>query len=139
MTAVGRARRLRRRGGARGAVGILAVAAVACALGPSETAAQAAESLRAFAKTRMAGVQQRLSGGNSARITMSELQYHYDYAKDKEQMQAFEGVVLGPADSMRRAMPEGGLTTEQQIDCLVEHAQDPALLSWAFPGWKPWL
>ena len=100
---------------------------------------QAAESLRAFAKTRMTGVQQRLSGGNSARITMSELQYHSMYASDKEQMQAFEGVVLGPADSVRRALPEGGLTTEQQIDCLVEHAQDPVILGWTFTGWKPWL
>ena len=116
-----------------------AVSSVRGGGGTATTTTQAAEDLRAFAKTRMAGVEQRLSGGNSARITMSELQYHINYASDKEQMKAFEGVVLGPADSVRRALPEGGLTTEQQIDCLVEHAQDPVILGWAFPGWTPWL
>ena len=96
-------------------------------------------SLRQFAQARMAGVKEKLSGGNSARVTLAELRHHGTYAKDAAQMAAFEKVVLGPEGCQRRALPAEGLTTEQQVDCLVEQATDPAVLGWAFPGWKPWL
>ena len=95
--------------------------------------------LQKFAKTRMRGVREKLSGGNSARVTLSELKYHAMYAPDKAQMDAFEKVVLGPEDSLRRTLPDTNLSIEQQVDVLVEQATDPCLLGWAFPGWRPYL
>lgn len=53
-------------------------------------------------------------------------------------MLAFEKVVLGPEDSLRRTLPHAGLSLEQQVDCLVEQATDPCVLGWSFAGWKPW-
>ena len=95
--------------------------------------------LQKFAKMRMRGVREKLSGGNSARVTLSELKCHAVYASDKAQMEAFEKVVLGTEDSLRRTLPDTNLSIEQQVDVLVEQATDPCLLGWAFPGWRPYL
>ena len=95
--------------------------------------------LQKFAKTRMRGVREKLSGGNSARVTLSELKCHAVYASDKAQMEAFEKVVLGTKDSLRSTLPDTNLSIEQQVDVLVEQATDPCLLGWAFPGWRPYL
>ena len=98
--------------------------------------------LRDFARKRMQGVQEKLVGGNSARVTMHELRLHSTYAKADATfpgVAAFDKVVLGPPDCLRRKLPETGLTPEEQVDVLVEHATDPAVLGFCWLGWKPWL
>jgi len=43
------------------------------------------------------------------------------------------------ADSVRATLPRTGLTVDQQVDCLVDHATDPNILGRAFVGLEPWM
>ena len=48
-------------------------------------------------------------------------------------------VVMGPSDSLRRRLPETGLTPAEQVDVLVEQATDANILGRTYHGWAPWL
>ena len=40
-----------------------------------------------------------------------------------------------PRAACRAALPDTGLTAEQQVDCLLELATDPYVLGLAYAGW----
>uniref|UniRef100_A0A0P6IJU2 non-specific serine/threonine protein kinase n=1 Tax=Daphnia magna TaxID=35525 RepID=A0A0P6IJU2_9CRUS len=44
-----------------------------------------------------------------------------------------------PHSSRRASMPQQGLSSEQQIECLIEQSTDPACLSRMYWGWEPWI
>ena len=46
-------------------------------------------------------------------------------------------VVMGPHDSLRNNLPQFGLTVDQQVDVLLEHAVDPNILGRTWIGWSP--
>ena len=49
-------------------------------------------------------------------------------------------VTIGDAkDNIRAQLPKSGLTTEQQVSCLIEQATDPNLLGRVYHGWEPWV
>jgi len=93
----------------------------------------------AWAQRRLAAVEAKLNGGNSARLTLGELQssIHPDVKKPLS-MSDLTDIVLGGRDSLRRQLPERGLTVGQQVDVLVEQATDPNILGRTYLGWAPW-
>lgn len=40
---------------------------------------------------------------------------------------------------IRAREPEGGLSVETQVDCLIEQATDPNVLGRTYSGWEPWV
>ena len=102
-------------------------------LDPERTHADAAALL-----VNRALVQLKLSGGNSAKITLKELSFSVksDVRKRKAEL---DRVVLGPRGSLRRSLPLNGLSVREQVDVLVEQATDDNLLGRTWIGWAPWL
>lgn len=41
--------------------------------------------------------------------------------------------------NIRARFPENGLTVEEQVQCLIDMAIDPALLGVQFHGFQPWI
>ena len=54
-------------------------------------------------------------------------------------MDALREIVMGPKGSLRRRLPESGLTAAEQVDVLVEQATDNNIVGRTWPGWAPWL
>ena len=96
---------------------------------------------KGWASLRLSSVAAKLKGGNAARLTLRDLENTTNAAlkKDSATIKALREVVLGPSDSLRRQLPEGGLTPAQQVDVLVEQATDPNILGRTYQGWAPWL
>ena len=94
----------------------------------------------AWAHERLAVVDARLRGANSARLTLRELACSVNSEVRKSEVyRRLEGVVLGGQDSLRRTLPAEGLSIEQQVDVLVEQASDPNILGRTWIGWAPWI
>ena len=70
---------------------------------------------------------------------MKDLESNAAAAKDATMMGYLRDVVMGPSDSLRRSLPESGLTAAQQVDVLVEQATDLNILGRTYQGWSPWL
>lgn len=60
-----------------------------------------------------------------------------------EKNDAFPGmqsVALGTAEhNIRAKLPAEGLSVENQVDCLLDQAMDPNVLSRVWVGWEPWI
>jgi len=91
-----------------------------------------------WTRLRLEGARSKLSGGNPARITISEVEMATTKAVSMARADV-SNVVLGPEDSLRRSLPSGGLSVEQQVDCLVEQATDPNILGRTYIGWAPFI
>lgn len=48
-------------------------------------------------------------------------------------------IVKGDPTSVRRKLPGASLSVEEQITCLIEMAQDKAMLGISYVGLQPWL
>lgn len=94
---------------------------------------------KGWAQLRLSTVSAKLQGGNSACLTMKDLESNAAAAKDATMMGYLRDVVMGPSDSLRRSLPESGLTAAQQVDVLVEQATDLNILGRTYQGWSPWL
>jgi len=114
--------------------------AASAAASASANASDASGTEAAWVRSRMTSVESKLSGGNSAYVTILEAKLSTVRVVASAAVQEkLREVVLGPADSLRRALPAAGLTVEQQVDVLVEQATDPNILARTYFGWKPWL
>ena len=87
---------------------------------------------------RLSSVEAKLRGGNSAMLTMRDLE-NATNPDVKKSMGALKDIVMGPDDSLRRRMPESGLSAAEQVDVLVEQATDENILGRTWKGWAPWL
>ena len=93
----------------------------------------------AWAAARLHIVNCKLSGGNSAALTLRDLATSVQAEVKKPELQRALGeIVLGPEGSLRRSLPELGLSAEQQVDVLIEQATDPNVLGRTWQGWWPW-
>uniref|UniRef100_A0A3Q2PZS8 DNA-dependent protein kinase catalytic subunit n=1 Tax=Fundulus heteroclitus TaxID=8078 RepID=A0A3Q2PZS8_FUNHE len=78
----------------------------------------------------------KLEGANPATIT-EELKLGFE--KDAA-FPGMQGVALGSAEhNIRAKHPAAGLSVEQQVDCLLDQAMDPNVLSRVYVGWEPWM
>ena len=93
---------------------------------------------RSWARGRIEAVSAKLSGANSARLTIEEVRMSTQKAV-VEHRTAIEDKVLGPEGSLRRVHGREGLSVEEQVDVLIEQATDPAILGCTWVGWKPWV
>ena len=91
------------------------------------SAAGSALLTKGWVTLRLAAVEDKLRGGNSARLTARDLE-ESTHIKTPATLHALREIVMGPSDSQRRTLPEKGLTPEQQVDVLVEQATDPNVL-----------
>ncbi|KAM9839260.1 DNA-dependent protein kinase catalytic subunit [Aulostomus maculatus] len=78
----------------------------------------------------------KLEGDNPAFITSEELKLGFE--KDA----AFQGmlaVALGTEEhNIRAKLPAAGLSVENQVDCLLDQAQDQNILGRVWVGWEAW-
>ena len=93
---------------------------------------------KGWATLRLSSVEAKLRGGNSAMLTMRDLE-NATNPDVKKSMGALRDIVMGPDDSLRRRMPESGLSAAEQVDVLVEQATDENILGRTWRGWAPWL
>lgn len=90
-------------------------------------------------------VGRKLEGAHPSHLTLADLRSSTDprvrksVVEDQAGWAAVSDVVLGAADSDRRAMPEEGLSAEQQVRALVEQATDPNILGRTWAGWMPFV
>jgi DNA-dependent protein kinase catalytic subunit len=95
---------------------------------------------QSWAVQRLAVVDAKLRGGNSAALTMRDLETSTNAAvKKAEVFESLRDVVMGPQGSLRRSMAESGLTADEQVDVLIEQATDPNVLGRTYQGWAPFL
>ncbi|KAM9332600.1 DNA-dependent protein kinase catalytic subunit [Pholidichthys leucotaenia] len=79
----------------------------------------------------------KLEGANPAAITSEELKLGFEKDSAFAGMQA---VALGTEEyNIRAKHPAGGLSVELQVNCLLDQAMDPNLLSRVWVGWEPWI
>lgn len=104
------------------------------------TAVGSARLTKGWAAVRLASVSAKLRGGNSAHLTLRDLESSTNAElKKADTMAALRDIVLGPDDSLRRRLPELGLTVEEQVDVLVEQATDLNIVGRTYQGWAPFL
>lgn len=93
------------------------------------------EEIAWFPRKKLEIVKKKLSGYNSAHIMYDEFlstkHARTNYA------QKLVDVIMGPEDSLRRGMAMCDLSTDQQVDILIEHASDPNILGRTWIGWLP--
>lgn len=89
-------------------------------------------------ESRIAIVQRKLEGANPMKILKDELSIG-QVAADEKHFKAYERLVDGDEDNVRRRMNEDGLTVEEQVSCLINMATDKALLACIYLGWDPWI
>lgn len=52
----------------------------------------------------------------------------------------YVAVARGSKDhNIRAREPEGGLSEETQVKCLIDQATDPNILGRTWEGWEPWM
>ena len=106
----------------------------------SMAAGGGAKLTKGWAALRLSVVDAKLQGGNAARLTLRDLESSTNpEVKKAENMRALTDIVLGAEYSLRRTLPDIGLTPAQQVDVLVEQATDPNVLGRTYHGWAPWL
>lgn len=89
-----------------------------------------------FPKRKIDQVKRKLSGINSKEIVKEDLKE----GQTAEYLQAYCELVDGvPELDYRARLPADGLTVEEQVDCLIDHAGDYNLLGRTYIGWKPWV
>lgn len=129
-------------GGAHGASSSSAAAAGRSASRPGSLApggtAVTLGFTRKWAHERLRAVECKLRGGNSAKLTLRDLEASNN-GHVKKALASLEDVVLGPNGSRRREYAAENLTVAEQVDVLIEQATDPNILGRTWQGWAPWL
>uniref|UniRef100_A0A2K6UMZ3 DNA-dependent protein kinase catalytic subunit n=1 Tax=Saimiri boliviensis boliviensis TaxID=39432 RepID=A0A2K6UMZ3_SAIBB len=79
----------------------------------------------------------KLAGANPAVITCDELLLGHEKAPA---FRDYVAVARGSKDhNVRAREPEGGLSEETQVKCLIDQATDPNILGRTWEGWEPWM
>jgi len=97
-------------------------------------------SVAALANPAMATrVAARLLGEHPAHGTVADLRRTMsERALLHSNQQQLEASVLGPEGCLRRQVPPAALSVAEQVECLMEQAEDPVILGRTFPGWRAW-
>ena len=83
-----------------------------------------------------ASIAARLLGEHPALGTVADLR---KWGGKRDIRQQLEANVLGPEGCSRRQLPPMGLSVAEQVECILEQAEDEVILSRTFRGWRPWL
>lgn len=96
------------------------------------------DSIQFYPERKVEIVERKLSGDHPSLVATDEVS-HGRY-RDKAQIECMRNVLLGEAESKRNCLASSGvLSTEEQVDCLLEAATDPSILRCAFVGWAPYI
>ncbi|KAG4076213.1 hypothetical protein HA402_014762 [Bradysia odoriphaga] len=83
--------------------------------------------------------EQKLAGANPKDLFAKDLKVG-QVARYTAYMNGYMNLLKGVEQANIRArLPETGLTVEQQVQCLIDMATDPALLGITFTGFDPWI
>ncbi|KAG4073019.1 hypothetical protein HA402_009438 [Bradysia odoriphaga] len=83
--------------------------------------------------------EQKLAGANPKDLFAEDLKVG-QVARYTAYMNGYLNLLKGVGQANIRArLPEAGLTVEQQVQCLIDMATDPALLGITFSGFNPWI
>ncbi|KAG4070139.1 hypothetical protein HA402_013382 [Bradysia odoriphaga] len=83
--------------------------------------------------------EQKLAGANPKDLFAKDLEVG-QVARYTAYMDGYMNLLKGVRQANIRArLPETGLTVEQQVQCLIDMATDPALLGIQFTGFDPWI
>lgn len=81
----------------------------------------------------------KLDGANPAGILADELSSG-KIAAHPEYLEAYLKLLAGEHQhNIRARLAAQGLTAEQQVQCLLDMATDPALLGISWTGMQPWI
>ncbi|GFO12453.1 DNA-dependent protein kinase catalytic subunit [Plakobranchus ocellatus] len=97
----------------------------------------AAEDEKWYPKQKIQFAQRKLQGDHPCYIMKDELELGHS---KREAFRSFERVLMGDKrENVRTEMPAQGLTVEQQVAALIDHATDPNILGRTWGGWEPWV
>ncbi|RUS72684.1 hypothetical protein EGW08_019554 [Elysia chlorotica] len=97
----------------------------------------AAEDEKWYPKQKIQFAQRKLQGDHPCHIMRDELELGHS---KREAFRSFVKVLMGDKKENARAeLPAHGLTVEQQVTALIDHATDPNILGRTWGGWEPWV
>lgn len=89
-----------------------------------------------YPKQKLSILRQKLRGINPALVLLEELKStkhsSVPYAKN------LEAIVRGDESRIRRKMKQANLPIADQVDCLIDMANDPNILGRSWTGWGPY-
>ncbi|KAL4682230.1 hypothetical protein H8959_001785, partial [Pygathrix nigripes] len=90
-----------------------------------------------YPRQKICYAKRKLAGANPAVITCDELLLGHEKAPA---FRDYVAVARGSKDhNIRAREPEGGLSEETQVKCLMDQATDPNILGRTWEGWEPWM
>ena len=99
--------------------------------------ATAPDSVAVFAEKRMKLLRDKLSLRNPAFITYDELGEHMNLKMNPPALKAYQNLAKGSAaHNVRAQVEEYCESLSQQVECLIDQATDPNILSRSWAGWS---
>lgn len=89
-----------------------------------------------YQETKILAVKKKLGGENPVRGLEADL---VSGRVEDACLARQRAVLKGRGRRLRANLPDIGLSPEQQVDCLIDLASDPLVLSFTYVGWAPWL
>uniref|UniRef100_A0A2K5DLH3 DNA-dependent protein kinase catalytic subunit n=1 Tax=Aotus nancymaae TaxID=37293 RepID=A0A2K5DLH3_AOTNA len=90
-----------------------------------------------YPRQKICYAKRKLAGANPAVITCDELLLGHEKSPA---FRDYVAVARGSKDhNVRAREPEGGLSEETQVKCLMDQATDPNILGRTWEGWEPWM
>lgn len=87
---------------------------------------------------RLLAVKEKLKGANPLALILNGLRMG-NLSANPQVMDAYSAILQGARNCVRANLPTGGLSVEEQVQCLIDLATDPAVLGITFYGIFPWL
>lgn len=89
-----------------------------------------------YPKQKLSILRQKLRGINPANVLLEELRgtKHNSAPYSKN----LEAIVRGDETRVRRKMRQANLPIADQVDCLIDMANDPNILGRTWTGWGPY-
>lgn len=63
----------------------------------------------------------------------------FNLYRDADIIAAYIKLLRGTRGQFRRKLASNGLSVEDQVECLIDIANDPAILGSSFQGGRPWV
>ncbi|GFR71479.1 DNA-dependent protein kinase catalytic subunit [Elysia marginata] len=97
----------------------------------------AAQDEKWYPKQKIQFAQRKLQGDHPCHIMKDELELGHS---KREAFRSMVRVLLGDKkENIRAELPAQGLSVEQQVAALIDHATDPNILGRTWGGWEPWV
>ncbi|KAL1475309.1 hypothetical protein MTO96_019976 [Rhipicephalus appendiculatus] len=104
-----------------------------------EKTAKSTAALDWYPRQKVDIVRQKLEGHHPSYILRDELKLGKGNNSYFANMEAICLGASGPHGEIRRQFSgTDKLTPQQQVECLIEQATDPAILGLTWKGWQPW-